>query len=284
MARSLRKQYLEDLLLHSNIEIKNWRYNPFFEKKILERIIISLDLQDQNIIFYDFINQNYDTVIVTEQTGEYFILYYLPKANISDFEKYVLPLEDSKDPYKSYYYVDFTKLPAELVDLVQRNNYNTKKSKIISTRFIAGLVMDISGLEIHHAQYFDRYNSDGLLEKPKTSNDYNLLIPCTPDWHIRVFHSYYLESNNNDKEILLKESINCKKELEKWLNNHSNRNKLGAVTDTKKLENLLKLRFQKKAHITQLEKDFKLSRNIICDLCNKYAPLAYWLKLDEKNV
>lgn len=270
--RTLPDIYIQDIKLHSHIQPNGYTINPEFESTILTKIKNYTVKPTDNVIFSGFINQNYDVVIIT-QSGNTLTVHYW--ANAQELKTYELHLTDTNDKYKQYYNVDISPLPAILRAVIQKNNNNTTKTALTAHRAIAGLVYDISGLEVHHIDY-TRFNPDGILERLKTTLDINLLLPCTRDFHIGILHNYINDCiTPDDIQKLTEVSLECKKALNNYVSTPSTPYKYSSDTDS--IKNILIDYYKNGYSVHQVHIKYNTSRNAILNLLHTYKPLVDWI-------
>ena len=271
--RAIKDIYMTDILLHSNIKPNEWTINPHFEQFILDKIT-AITPTKGNIILKAIINKNLDIVIVS-QNNETLHFYHL-KNSIELTEKSVI-LQDTNDKYKQYYNIDISCLQPDLQKLIKVNNNNTNKDIITAHRALAGVLYNISGLEVHHIDY-QRFNPDGKLERLKTTLDTNLLLPCSRDFHISILHSYINDCNTTaDIKALTEVSLECKNELDKYVYKVNDSYKLGTETAVTTVIDILTDYYKSDFTINTLSKKYGYSRQTINDLTMTYKNFKNWL-------
>lgn len=270
--KTLPEIYMQDLKLHTNITPNGYTINKDFEADILQKIKAYTVQPNDNVIFCDFINKNFDLVIIT-QLGYLLKIFYW--KNAQELQTYTLELTDTNDKYKQYYNLDFSCLPDDLTSVIQKNNNNTNKTTLTAHRTLAGLKYNISGLEVHHIDY-TRFNPDGVLERLKTTLDINLLLPCTRDFHIGILHNYINDCiTETDIQTLTEVSLDCKKALDTYVSTPSTPYKFS--NDKETIYNILVDYYKNNMNVHQLHLKYQCSRQAIFNILHTYKPLINWL-------
>lgn len=265
--------YITDIKLHSKIKPNNWTINYHFENLILEKIAKCTPING-NVLLKSVINKDLDVVIVSQNYNTLYFYYWKNSTELT--EKSVI-LQDTNDAYKQYYNVDISPLQPELVQIIRRNNNNTSKDIITAHRVLAGILYDISGLEVHHIDY-QRFNPDGKLERLKTTLDTNLLLPCSRDFHISILHNYINNCDTiADIKALTDISLECKTELDKFVYRINDTYKLGTKTAMYTVIDILADYYKNGFTINALANKYNYSRQTLNDLTKTYKNWKKWI-------
>ena len=272
--KTLPQLVLDDLKLHSYLKPKTFTISKPFEDYILEKItknVVELK-ENQEIVCVSIINDNLDIIIIVEDTAKKEFIFYFGE-NSTDFKVISIPLEETQDIHKAYTYVDISKLPYKLKKYIQACNGNTKKEKITSHRVVASCYYgDITGIEIHHLQYFER-----TVERPKTSNNAKKLLPVTEDLHIKLFHYYLIDCTTDfDKESILQAGFEARQALENYLFNAQDFYKLEYMSNPEIIKNILLLYFEHGKTANYLAEKFCISRPTILKILKIYRNFTNW--------